>query len=1257
MRTRNASLSQKTILIVTEVFDCGGLEEHIRSEVEWLTQNGYRTILALGERWSKEVRDLPIAHISLGLPLGPNAKVYEVLEAVIYLDRLIQRYNIDIIHAHPCCSIPVAALAASAAKRPLAVSLHGPNSLVNNYGSLFRTLLCEHIMPHSTVCVVSEELAAMVKSLSPATQPHLTFNPIQINNAPPQTQNASRGEWLLVGRLDDDKTGGMLDFISKARQAGIHRVTIAGDGSARRAFQRQVESLVDRPQLTWAGWVKDFRTRITDYSGVAGMGRIALEGMAAKKPVVIVGYDGVKGVVNGATVKNFSSTNFSGRTFPTVSAAELKQQIHSLSQSDLECLMAFVRDTYDQEVIWSNFASLVSQAIPFNSSTITAFLNSLSRDSRLLAHFFYSSPDVFKHLPHQSLFKSASSVHIGNSHFPEVAGTDVEPEKHLQAEKELDVPRSFTKAREAAPETPPAGPDAFSGSCTVQHDPTTKILAGHLTLVCRQARISFARARALTKSFRELWKRHGFSVALKPSTEYIFDLIRPGSRIAHNRTLSYERYEVLRAAFVDSLKRGLSGNLTLQEASIYGAIHNHLTHFEHKVVVLIGTCLDMGPTLQMVLQSHLPANAGLVIANSNIKSQYLLCHDEAIIETSSIAALSAVLAKDGRPFELVTTTPLGLPFVHYLRPKQVRYYLTQLVSIIGSSNYALVSDDRLLKQLATVVSLPDIPVNTAALFSQPSDQHAGVFSTNASNPRSTVYFGVLDESVDFRTLHEAIAGSHEVAIIGSPSFVPWCRQQSLLPPPWWEVLASLKNIDLRFCFSWLHLAEPLGFPSPLPKLVPESCKTLRQDIDILRAARKSWFFEDATSASILHSAIRKGVEPLDCSALQDEGGREMSSSILQWPALHRSPKGLRGTVYFLNMTYFDWNGERPFLGGAERYIRDLARLCRKEGLVPRVLQASNRPFSHQFEDLIIEGVPVDCGFDRAKVSIALARHCNDAALVIASPLELGLAVQGAPVIGINHGIDWDHVRFTEREFSISKFRHTIDAMRNCTAVVAVDTNFINWMRTVEYKLTDKVHYIPNYVDTRLFSWREPDFSGCLNVIYPRRLYEARGMYVVMDAFSILFDRGYNVRLRLVGQVDSPEENRALQAFLNRYPTMASWREKCFDEMVEEYTQCHVSLIPTVYSEGTSLSCLESLGCGLPVIATNVGGLPNLIIDGLNGRLIMPRCNELVLAVEECLQNREELYKWSRAARETAELHSKDRWEARWRSVIMEVCGL
>ncbi len=101
-------------------------------------------------------------------------------------------------------------------------------------------------------------------------------------------------------------------------------------------------------------------------------------------------------------------------------------------------------------------------------------------------------------------------------------------------------------------------------------------------------------------------------------------------------------------------------------------------------------------------------------------------------------------------------------------------------------------------------------------------------------------------------------------------------------------------------------------------------------------------------------------------------------------------------------------------------------------------------------------------------------------------------------------------------------------------------------------------------------------------------------------------------------------------------------------------QMHVALLPSL-GEGIPLSLLEAMSFGLPVIATRVGGIPEIITENENGFLITPESpQDLVAAIREI--SRPEIYrKFSDAAlRKFSELNDFDEMLRQTREIFCRV---
>jgi len=358
-------------------------------------------------------------------------------------------------------------------------------------------------------------------------------------------------------------------------------------------------------------------------------------------------------------------------------------------------------------------------------------------------------------------------------------------------------------------------------------------------------------------------------------------------------------------------------------------------------------------------------------------------------------------------------------------------------------------------------------------------------------------------------------------------------------------------------------------------------------------------------------------------------------------------------VAILAPAFFGLDGNNMFYGGAERYLIELVRVIRELGYEPAVYQCANSAWVRYYADIRVVGI--DTGGDMQRLNQQFHALVSEGLLTIYLGFNLATPRCHSRSIGISHGIYWDQVAFQALpDMQQQKLEQVLTALSNLDQVVSVDTNTINWVRATQANLAEKIVYIPNFVDPERFRPVERNVDeprdDHIVILYPRRLYEARGFWLVTEVLPDLIQKHPKVEFHFVGRAD-PLEEETIRGFVERYPGHVRWYFLPPDRMHEAYQQADISLIPTVHSEGTSLSCLEALACGNAVVATNVGGLPDLILPGYNGMLIEPKASALCEALEQLIQDKALRLLLGTRGRQVAQAFNLERWRAQWQQIL------
>ena len=175
------------------------------------------------------------------------------------------------------------------------------------------------------------------------------------------------------------------------------------------------------------------------------------------------------------------------------------------------------------------------------------------------------------------------------------------------------------------------------------------------------------------------------------------------------------------------------------------------------------------------------------------------------------------------------------------------------------------------------------------------------------------------------------------------------------------------------------------------------------------------------------------------------------------------------------------------------------------------------------------------------------------------------------------------------------------------AVSESDARFLQNKKRVPAK---KISIIHNGVDAHRFSVRKEarqsirvslGFSDSdLMLIMVARFHSGKGHRVLFHALHELLPVYPNLKLVCLGE---GQENGQLRALSNDLGLNNCIRFPGYQRNVTEWLYAaDINVLPTYY-EGFPLTVLEAMACGLPTVASNVGGIPEAIEDGVSGFLV------------------------------------------------------
>jgi len=264
-------------------------------------------------------------------------------------------------------------------------------------------------------------------------------------------------------------------------------------------------------------------------------------------------------------------------------------------------------------------------------------------------------------------------------------------------------------------------------------------------------------------------------------------------------------------------------------------------------------------------------------------------------------------------------------------------------------------------------------------------------------------------------------------------------------------------------------------------------------------------------------------------------------------------------------------------------------------------------------------------------------HATSAYLAKQIMAEKGIHV---PVVTTLHGTDITLVG------SDPSYKHVVEFSINKSDGVTAVSDYLRRETCERFEIKTDIEVIPNFIDLERFQKSNKSHfkraicpDGEKVVVHVSNFRKVKRVPEVVTVFDRILKHGIPAKLLLVG--DGPERQRTEQQcrdlgicdhvrFLGK-----------LDQVEEVLSIADLFLIPSG-SETFGLAALEAMSCSVPVISSNIGGLPEVNVQGETGFLCdLDDIDCMAENAVEILTNPELHDRMSKNARKRAELFNQD----------------
>ncbi|MFN4181965.1 MAG: N-acetyl-alpha-D-glucosaminyl L-malate synthase BshA [bacterium] len=355
-------------------------------------------------------------------------------------------------------------------------------------------------------------------------------------------------------------------------------------------------------------------------------------------------------------------------------------------------------------------------------------------------------------------------------------------------------------------------------------------------------------------------------------------------------------------------------------------------------------------------------------------------------------------------------------------------------------------------------------------------------------------------------------------------------------------------------------------------------------------------------------------------------GKTLNIGILCYPTV-----GGSGTVASELARALAMNGNTVHLFSYAQPFR-LQRMAREEyPLYLHTVKLPEYPLFHYYPHLDFSLVAqIASAIDEFDLNILHAHYAFPFGLIAYSASQISR--KKPPVLTTLHGTDITFLAQQAEYYPVVKF-----SLQKSTRVSAVSQYLVQ--RTQRLFPDIPITYIPNFIDPQYFHKTTPNplmaelkKQGFSILIHISNLRRVKRVPETVEIFAQIHQKIPSY-LFILGE--GPEEfevrRKAKELGISEFV-----RCEGIQNNIPEYLSGSDLMLLLSSDEGFGLVALEAMACGVPVVATNTGGLPELI-DSQSG-ILVDNIHDAVEAVLEILSFPERHRKMSKSARNRATTH-------------------